>query len=280
MCETNQTSVQPQLYNCESTLVNASCQKSTKEKARPKPQTCKVCGKVLASASSYYVHMKLHSGDKPFHCKLCEASFSRKPYLEAHLRTHTGERPFQCNVCLKWFSQKSSLNTHKRAHTGERPYSCDMCGKKFAVKSYLTAHKWSHVVDMPLVCGKCNVTFTSKQDYALHERLHATGLNFECHVCGRTFAKDSYLIRHVNRVHHSVKEVANDPSGKQVASINSDIHNAYTGEVSKNNMLVNSGHPGDSPTDQMTQASEEGRGTLSSDLLAHSVAYNHFMVPC
>lgn len=34
-----------------------------------KPQACKVCGKVLSSASSYYVHMKLHSGTKPFNCK-------------------------------------------------------------------------------------------------------------------------------------------------------------------------------------------------------------------
>lgn len=34
-----------------------------------KPQACKVCGKVLSSASSYYVHMKLHSGTKPFQCK-------------------------------------------------------------------------------------------------------------------------------------------------------------------------------------------------------------------
>nr|CAD7453733.1 unnamed protein product [Timema tahoe] len=109
--------------------------------SRSKSQACKVCGKVLSSASSYYVHMKLHSGNKPYHCTACEASFCRKPYLEVHMRTHTGERPFQCELCLKRFTQKSSLNTHKRVHTGERPYSCDICNKKFAVKSYVTAHR-------------------------------------------------------------------------------------------------------------------------------------------
>lgn len=36
--------------------------------SRSKPQACKVCGKMLSSASSYYVHMKLHSGTKPFQC--------------------------------------------------------------------------------------------------------------------------------------------------------------------------------------------------------------------
>lgn len=35
-----------------------------------KPQACKVCGKVLSSPSSYYVHMKLHSGAKPFQCTI------------------------------------------------------------------------------------------------------------------------------------------------------------------------------------------------------------------
>lgn len=58
--------------------------------SRSKPQACKVCGKMLSSASSYYVHMKLHSGTKPFACTVCEAAFCRKPYLEVHMRTHTG----------------------------------------------------------------------------------------------------------------------------------------------------------------------------------------------
>lgn len=49
---------------------------------RRKTQACKVCGKVLSSASSYYVHMKSHSDSKPFQCSQCEVSFCRKPYLE------------------------------------------------------------------------------------------------------------------------------------------------------------------------------------------------------
>lgn len=181
-------------------------QQTVKEGTRAKPQPCKVCGKVLSSASSYYVHMKLHSGNKPYHCTVCEASFCRKPYLEVHMRTHTGERPFQCELCLKRFTQKSSLNTHKRVHTGERPYACDICQKRFAVKSYVTAHRWSHVAEKPLVCDRCSLTFTSKSQFAIHIRTHSNNTTYECNICGRTFVRDSYLIRHQNRVHRDMSQ--------------------------------------------------------------------------
>lgn len=185
---------------------SAGQQPVAKEGSRSKPQPCKVCGKVLSSASSYYVHMKLHSGNKPYHCTVCEASFCRKPYLEVHMRTHTGERPFQCELCLKRFTQKSSLNTHKRVHTGERPYACDICHKRFAVKSYVTAHRWSHVAEKPLVCERCSLTFTSKSQFAIHIRTHTASTTYECNICGRTFVRDSYLIRHQNRVHRDMNQ--------------------------------------------------------------------------
>lgn len=52
----------PQLYPSAQSTTSSSSRSS-------KPQTCKICNKVLSSASSYYVHMKLHSGSKPFQCK-------------------------------------------------------------------------------------------------------------------------------------------------------------------------------------------------------------------
>ncbi|XKL69645.1 hypothetical protein PGB90_007414 [Kerria lacca] len=174
---------------------------SEKLSSEHKTHSCYVCGKTLSSTSSYYVHMKQHSGHKPYHCPMCDVSFCRKPYLEVHLRTHTGERPFQCNICSKRFTQKSSLNIHKRAHTGERPYSCDICDKKFAVKSYVDAHRWTHIFEKPLSCEKCQIPFNSKSQYVLHMRSHSSSLTYEC-PCGRTFTKDSYLIRHQIKVHH------------------------------------------------------------------------------
>nr|XP_022906544.1 gastrula zinc finger protein XlCGF49.1-like isoform X1 [Onthophagus taurus] len=172
---------------------------------KQKQQACKVCGKLLSSPSSYYVHMKVHSGSKPFQCTECEATFCRKTYLEVnfkvHMRTHTGERPFQCEYCEKRFTQKSSLNTHKRSHTGERPYSCNVCNRAFAVKNYLIAHRWTHVSDKQLKCVHCCLEFTSRSQYILHSKTHLFDCSHECHFCGRVFAKESYLIRHVHKVH-------------------------------------------------------------------------------
>ncbi|VEN60422.1 unnamed protein product [Callosobruchus maculatus] len=168
-----------------------------------KQQKCNICGKVLSSASSYYVHLKQHSDNKPYQCSHCEASFCRKPYLEVHMRTHTGERPFECEICKKRFTQKSSLNTHKRSHTGLRPYACPVCLKRFSVKSYLNAHQWIHAADNGIRCATCHMTFNNKSQYLEHLRSHSTK-GYDCEFCSRAFSKESYLIRHRIRVHSKV----------------------------------------------------------------------------
>jgi hypothetical protein len=63
----------------------------TTPRSSSKPQACKVCGKILSSASSYYVHMKLHSGSKPFQCNLSRNQFHNfifSKYLSDILSRH------------------------------------------------------------------------------------------------------------------------------------------------------------------------------------------------
>uniref|UniRef100_A0A8D8G3A3 Zinc finger protein 717 n=1 Tax=Culex pipiens TaxID=7175 RepID=A0A8D8G3A3_CULPI len=167
-----------------------------------RPFACDRCDKRFSQKSTLNIHKRVHDPNhRPFTCEHCPATFCRKPYLDIHIRSHTGERPFECATCLKRFSQRSTLNIHKRIHTGERPYACDICNKTFAVKSYVTAHRWSHVSEKPLNCDRCSMTFTSKSQFAIHIRTHTAGPSFECRLCGRSFIRDSYLIRHNNRVH-------------------------------------------------------------------------------
>ncbi|KAF9416795.1 hypothetical protein HW555_005925 [Spodoptera exigua] len=184
-----------------------------------RPYQCDVCLKRFAQKSTLNIHKRTHTVQgRPYQCMECPAAFTCKPYLEIHMRTHTGERPFECDVCYKRFTQKSTLNIHKRIHTGERPYACDICQKRFAVKSYVTAHRWSHVADKPLNCDRCSMSFTSKSQFALHIRTHSTGSCYECSVCGRSFVRDSYLIRHHNRVH---RENHSNVSANSIGTINS-----------------------------------------------------------
>lgn len=75
--------------------------------------------------------------------------------------------------------------------------------------------RWAHISDKPLNCDRCSMTFTSKAQFAVHIRTHSTGQNYECNMCGRTFIRDSYLIRHHNRVHR-----VNRPDGNSEATIN------------------------------------------------------------
>lgn len=86
---------------------------SSSTRTASKPQACKVCGKVLSSPSSYYVHMKLHSGSKPFQCKL-----TRKLYCWCW-QMFTSENFFDFFRYSLWsrvLSQAISRSSHENAY--------------------------------------------------------------------------------------------------------------------------------------------------------------------
>jgi hypothetical protein len=74
-----------------------------------KPQACKVCGKMLSSASSYYVHLKLHSGTKPFQCTV---SFEIERFYVRNRCTYifeiftVGPLAFVVRLCSPWLIRK------------------------------------------------------------------------------------------------------------------------------------------------------------------------------
>lgn len=76
---------------------------TTTSVSRSKPQACRICGRVLASTSSYYVHLKSHSNNKPYRCTQCEACFCRKPYLEV------SDTVVCCLIQIKMYKHKSII---------------------------------------------------------------------------------------------------------------------------------------------------------------------------
>ncbi|XP_055910190.1 zinc finger protein 236 [Eupeodes corollae] len=50
--------------------------------------TCRICSKVLSSASSLDRHVLVHTGERPFNCKYCQLTFTTNGNMHRHMRTH------------------------------------------------------------------------------------------------------------------------------------------------------------------------------------------------
>lgn len=50
--------------------------------------TCRICSKVLSSASSLDRHVLVHTGERPFNCKFCNLTFTTNGNMHRHMRTH------------------------------------------------------------------------------------------------------------------------------------------------------------------------------------------------
>ncbi|XP_055371231.1 uncharacterized protein LOC129605474 [Condylostylus longicornis] len=50
--------------------------------------TCRICSKVLSSASSLDRHVLVHTGERPFNCKYCHLTFTTNGNMHRHMRTH------------------------------------------------------------------------------------------------------------------------------------------------------------------------------------------------
>lgn len=50
--------------------------------------TCRICSKVLSSASSLDRHVLVHTGLRPFNCKFCNLTFTTNGNMHRHMRTH------------------------------------------------------------------------------------------------------------------------------------------------------------------------------------------------
>lgn len=85
------------------------------------------------------------------------------------------------------------------------------------------------------------MTFTSKSQFAIHIRTHSAGQNYECNLCGRTFIRDSYLIRHHNRVHRDNRGNSNNIQNtinSVVQQSSQSNHHQDQGDVYENNSQV------------------------------------------
>ncbi|XP_076842077.1 uncharacterized protein LOC143486111 isoform X2 [Brachyhypopomus gauderio] len=115
-----------------------------KELGRPRSYSCTECGSTFSKSSSFYRHMRIHTGERPYQCSQCNKTFIHSTTLKVHQRIHTGEKPYQCSDCGKTFRRLDNLQIHQRTHTGfmfEQFYlNCEIFNQCIKYVQYPTIH--------------------------------------------------------------------------------------------------------------------------------------------
>ncbi|XP_041954909.1 zinc finger protein 420-like [Alosa sapidissima] len=202
---------------------------------------CKVCGRVLCSASSLLHHQRVHKGERPFACDECGKAFFDKKGLRRHLFIHTLDKRNRCSEDVaitktdnvdceidqqsmrslqktnqdqpRRISARKSKSVYRRQVDLEAPQPSS---ENIQQSSALLHHQRVHM-DRPFVCDRCGKTFPDEQGLRRHSVIH-TKRRHQCLQCGRTFLY-RYLLTH----HHQIKHTDEKPSpcrvcGKRFAS--------------------------------------------------------------
>ena len=162
---------------------------------------CKVCGKMMSSASGLREHELIHKGEKPYKCDICSRGFANRSNLRRHVMIHQNDRPFVCEFCKMTFNRLASLQQHERCHTGEKPYKCNVCGLSFASKSTARKHEMRHSKQKEIKCRFCERKFWDNYACRTHERIHTGDLPFECTLCNKKYPERNVLMKHMKTNH-------------------------------------------------------------------------------
>ncbi|XP_026888157.2 zinc finger protein 184-like [Electrophorus electricus] len=161
-----------------------------------KSYSCTECGNTFSKSSSFYRHMRIHTGERPYQCTQCNKTFIQSTSFKVHQRIHTGEKPYQCSDCGKTFRRLDNLQIHQRTHTGEKPYKCSHCPKTFTRLDVLQIHQRIHTGEKPYQCTHCCKTFTRLSVFQVHQRIHTGERPYQCSTCGKHFVDASNLKNH------------------------------------------------------------------------------------
>ncbi|KAG7298321.1 hypothetical protein JYU34_017921 [Plutella xylostella] len=108
---------------------------------------CQICGKVLTTNRSRYVHMSVVHEKKPIiDCFNCEEMFFSYDQRNQHMvKAHGHKMTFPCTLCDKVLDSRKKFLTHNRdVHLKIRNHECEICGKKYPTSHKLKVHSQTH----------------------------------------------------------------------------------------------------------------------------------------
>ncbi|XP_012266949.2 ras-responsive element-binding protein 1 [Athalia rosae] len=194
--------------------------------------SCRVCGKVLSSASSLDRHILVHSGERPFKCRLCGLAFTTNGNMHRHIRTaHGGSSPNSCTDSegssdserpvpkrrrLEEFNNNNNNNNNvakrkspecveEQLQEGQRKHKSLLNNNSRGVQEMKNSQVDRQKTHSCPVCGR--------QDFAtnslLEAHLECTHPNYpaKCDTCNLNFSDHRVLNHHRSMGHHSDRSI-------------------------------------------------------------------------
>lgn len=189
---------------------------------------CNVCGRVLASRTSFNNHVLLHDGEQAkVKCEFCERTFTTKGNMMVHVRevhNNTGIH-FNCQYCEKGFMEQKDLNAHLHDHN-----VCQICDETFADLPGWISHTRREHPDTLFTCDHCDHTSLSHALLDRHKRMKHSESSKEqktrrftvfainsasfdqCPQCNLQFTSEEFLLQHNDQVHNKTQTDKHDRS--------------------------------------------------------------------
>ncbi|XP_058467341.1 zinc finger protein 33A-like [Malaya genurostris] len=133
--------------------------KKSKPSGKERDHMCSICGKILSTRGSFFLHMKYHNDQRDYSCTVCDRKFYSKRDVAMHVESFHEKKVFECEICGVKCTWKNALYKHMRKHDSSSfKHECSYCGKKFMAANELRLHVWRHT-GQQLTCDLCGAGY-------------------------------------------------------------------------------------------------------------------------